>query len=185
MTQQEALDILKMGHNVFLTGAAGSGKTHLLNQYIAHLRAHDVGVAVTASTGIAATHLGGQTIHSWCGMGVRETLADDELEAIMRNTRIARNFKKTKVLIIDEISMLHARQLDMVERIARHMGDFTKPFGGLQVVLCGDFFQLPPIVRAQQSGESPAEKQFAYECRAWDSGELRVCYLHEQGQDLQ
>jgi phosphate starvation-inducible protein PhoH len=71
MTQQEALDILKMGHHVFLTGEAGTGKTYVLNQYISWLREHDVEPAVTASTGIAATHLDGVTIHSWSGIGVR------------------------------------------------------------------------------------------------------------------
>ena len=65
MTQKEALDILKMGHNVFLTGAAGSGKTYVLNEYIKYLKDNEVEVGVTASTGIAATHMGGMTIHSW------------------------------------------------------------------------------------------------------------------------
>lgn len=181
MTQKEAIDILKSGHNVFLTGAAGSGKTYLLNQYVAHLRAHGVGIAVTASTGIAATHLNGQTIHSWSGMGVRDALSDNELKEIISRQRIARNFKKTKVLVIDEVSMLHAHQLDMVERIARHMLDFTKSFGGLQVVLCGDFFQLPPVVREEWNVlRGSAEKKFAYECAAWENGAFQVCYLHEQ-----
>ncbi len=176
MTQEEALDILKLGHNVFLTGAAGSGKTFLLNKYIAHLREHGVGVAVTASTGIAATHLGGQTIHSWSGIGVRDALSDSELRELIERGRVARNFRKAKVLVIDEISMLHARQLDMVERIAKHALDFTKPFGGLQVILCGDFFQLPPVSREDYS----REKIFAYEGTAWDVGAFKVCYLSEQ-----
>jgi len=75
MKQSEALDLLKLGNNVFLTGPAGSGKTYLLNQYISYLRKHRVGVAITASTGIAATHLNGRTIHSWSGMGVRDELS--------------------------------------------------------------------------------------------------------------
>ncbi len=79
MLQSEALDILKLGKNVFLTGPAGSGKTHVLNQYIAYLKSHAVDVAVTASTGIASTHLGGMTIHSWSGLGVRDTLTDYDL----------------------------------------------------------------------------------------------------------
>ena len=177
MTQKEALDLLKLGHNVFLTGPAGSGKTYLLNQYIEYLHEHGVGVAVTASTGIAATHIGGQTIHSWSGMGVRDTLADDELEKVIKNDRIKRNLKKTKVLIIDEVSMLHAHQLDMIERITRHAIDFTKPFGGLQVILCGDFFQLPPVSRGGFGGN---DKTFAYECDAWEEGEFQICYLEEQ-----
>jgi len=176
MTQQEAFDVLKLGHNVFLTGPAGSGKTYLLNQYIAYLREHGVGVAVTASTGIASTHLGGQTIHSWSGIGISDAMDDSDLIKIVSNSRIKRNFKKTKVLIIDEISMLHPYQLDMVERIARRVYTNDESFGGMQIVLCGDFFQLPPVAQ----GVSQAQKKFAYECEAWEAGEFSVCYLHEQ-----
>ncbi len=163
-----------MGYNVFLTGQAGSGKTYLLNKYIAHLRAHGVAVAVTASTGIAATHLGGQTIHSWSGIGVREAIADEEIADLLKNKRLRHNFKNTKVLVLDEISMLHAHQLDMVERIARHFLDFTKPFGGLQVILTGDFFQLPPVTRGDEKA------RFAFEADAWHVGGFHVCYLGEQ-----
>jgi ATP-dependent exoDNAse (exonuclease V) alpha subunit len=173
MTQAEALELLKLGRNVFLTGAAGSGKTYVLNTYIKYLREHGVGVAITASTGIAATHIGGQTIHSWSGMGVRDALADDEIEKLAKNDRIKRNFKNVKVLVIDEVSMLHAHQLDLVDRITRVLLDFTKPFGGLQVVLCGDFFQLPPVSRGEQS-------RFAFESRAWQDGDFTICYLSEQ-----
>ena len=73
MQQDEAFNLLKMGKNIFLTGAAGSGKTYLLNKYINYLKENNVEVAVTASTGIAATHLQGTTIHSWSGIGVRDT----------------------------------------------------------------------------------------------------------------
>jgi hypothetical protein len=176
MSQDEALDILKLGENVFLTGAAGSGKTWLLNAYIEHLRAHGVGVAVTASTGIAATHLNGRTLHSWSGIGVRDSLTEQDLDKLADNPRTRRNFEKTKVLVIDEISMLHPYQLDMVERIARRMLDFTRPFGGLQIVLCGDFFQLPPV----SPGRLNAPVRFAFTADAWNAGGFRVCYLHEQ-----
>ena len=71
MKQSDAFDLLKMGKNIFLTGAAGSGKTYLLNQYIQYLKENNVGVAVTASTGIAATHLQGTTLHSWSGLASR------------------------------------------------------------------------------------------------------------------
>ena len=83
MTQSEALDILKMGENVYLSGPAGSGKTHVLNAYVEYLKSHAVDVAVTASTGIAATHLGGMTIHSWSGLGVRNTLTDYDVDELM------------------------------------------------------------------------------------------------------
>jgi ATP-dependent DNA helicase PIF1 len=175
MTQDEALDVLKLGKNVFLTGAAGAGKTWLLNAYINHLRAHRVGIAVTASTGIAATHLNGRTVHSWSGIGVRDALNDDDLEKLQRNKRVKRNYTGVKVLVIDEVSMLHPQQLDMVDLIARHMLDSSQAFGGLQIVLCGDFFQLPPVSRNQA-----AAKKFAYEADAWQTGEFQICYLHEQ-----
>ncbi len=176
MLQDEALSLLKMGKNIFLTGEAGSGKTYLLNQYIHYLKAHNVEVAVTASTGIAATHLQGTTIHSWSGIGVRDHLTQKDLEKLLTTERIKRNYKKTKVLIIDEISMLHQHQLDMVDVIARYILNCEQAFGGIQVVLCGDFFQLPPV----SSGSSVEEKQFAFEGSAWSTGDFHVCYLHEQ-----
>ena len=175
MKQKEALDLLKLGENVFLTGAAGAGKTWLLNSYIDHLRSHGVEVAVTASTGIAATHLNGKTIHSWSGMGVRDHVTHDDLERLAKNRRIRQNHDNAQVLVIDEVSMLHPHQLDMVDRIARHLLDGGKPFGGLQVILCGDFFQLPPV-----SPGSAEAVRFAYEAEAWQTGNFRVCYLEEQ-----
>lgn len=175
MTQDEALELLKLGENVFLTGAAGAGKTWLLNSYIRYLRGHKIGIAITASTGIAATHLNGRTLHSWSGIGVLDALTDAELEKLARNRRLKRNYTGVKVLVIDEISMLHPHQLDMVDQIARRMLDSGKPFGGLQIVLCGDFFQLPSV-----SHGKTGLKKFAYESAAWAAGEFRICYLHGQ-----
>jgi predicted ATPase len=82
MKQNEALDILKSGYNVFLTGAPGSGKTFLLNKYIKYLRKNNITVSVTASTGIAATHMGGTTLHSWSGIGIKEELDESEIKKI-------------------------------------------------------------------------------------------------------
>lgn len=174
MKQSDAFELLSLGYNVFLTGAAGSGKTFLLNKYIRYLRKHDVGVAVTASTGIAATHIGGQTIHSWCGLGIRTSLSDKELEEVASNKRVKRNVKRTKVLVIDEISMLHASQLDMVHRITSKISEREEPFGGLQVVLCGDFFQLPPIAK------SANDTKFAFESSSLRDSNFLICYLSEQ-----
>lgn len=176
MQQNDAFNLLKMGKNIFLTGAAGSGKTYLLNKYIHYLKENNVAVAVTASTGIAATHLQGNTIHSWSGISVRDELTEKDLEKLLTTSRIKRNYKKTKVLIIDEISMLHKHQLDMVDVIARYILANDKPFGGMQIVVCGDFFQLPPIF----SHHSTEDKPFAFEATAWINGNFHVCYLHEQ-----
>ncbi|OGI17592.1 MAG: hypothetical protein A3J63_03890 [Candidatus Moranbacteria bacterium RIFCSPHIGHO2_02_FULL_40_12b] len=176
MNQKTALEILKRRHNVFLTGAAGSGKTYLLNQYIQYLKNKNIGVAVTASTGIAATHMNGTTIHSWSGMGIKDKITENDLRRISRNYRAQRRMDKTSVLIIDEISMLHAHQMDNADKICRHLkGELFLPFGGLQVVLCGDFFQLPPVQKNKNE-----KAKFAFESDVWKKMEIKICYLDEQ-----
>ena len=175
MTQDEAFEILKTGRNVFVTGPAGSGKTHLINRYIAYLREHDIDIGITASTGIAATHMGGVTIHSWAGIGVATYLSPYDLEAMLEKSYLHKRFEKVKVLIIDEVSMLHHFRLDLVNSVLKTMKRSDKPFGGIQVILCGDFFQLPPIARF---GEPVA--QFVYTSDAWKEAGFTICYLSEQ-----
>lgn len=184
MTQNEALDILKTGTNVFLTGPAGSGKTHILREYLAYLKKHKVPVGITASTGIAATHMGGVTIHSWAGIGIKDSLSDWDIDAISQKEKTTSKMRSVKVLVIDEISMLHHFRLDMVDRVLRYVRDDPSPFGGVQVVVCGDFFQLPPIVR--HSGRSRKislfddtadESYFAYNAKSWHEADFAVCYL--------
>ncbi len=173
MNQSTALNALKLGRNVFLTGPAGSGKTYLLRQYLAYLKKQNIPAAVTASTGIAATHMNGVTIHSWSGMGVSDSLSKQELEKLLRKQYL-RKIAKTQVLILDEISMLHACQLDLVDTICRMFKQSVRPFGGMQVVFSGDFFQLPPISR----NDAPAV--FAYTSAAWKELNPAICYLTEQ-----
>jgi ATP-dependent exoDNAse (exonuclease V) alpha subunit len=174
MLQKTALDILKTGRNVYLTGAAGSGKTHVLNEYITYLKNRNVGVGVTASTGIAATHIGGVTIHSWSGVGIKDYLSEIEMEGLEQKEYLWKRFNKTKVLIIDEVSMISPRMFDTVEKICRRMKRCEEPFGGMQVILSGDFFQLPPIAKGSDSVE------FVNKSDAWNSMNIRVCYLEEQ-----
>lgn len=145
MDQSTALSILKSGRNVFLTGQAGSGKTYVINQYVRYLRACGVKVALTASTGIAATHIGGTTIHSRSGVGIRESLSDYDIDLLTQKEYLHRNMNDPAVLVIDEISMLSAQTLDMINRVVQEVRGNREPFGGLQVVMCGDFFQLPPV----------------------------------------
>lgn len=174
MKQSEALKILEAGHNVLLTGPAGSGKTFLLNKYIAYLKKMKIGVAVTASTGIAATHIGGRTIHSWAGIGIKDYISSSELKALTKRAYLKKQFEKTSVLVIDEISMLHAHRLDMINMVCQAFKKNSLAFGGIQVVMSGDFFQLPPI-SAQQD-----ETEFVYKSRIWQEMDLRICYLDEQ-----
>ncbi len=174
MTQDRTLEVLKTGANVFLTGEPGSGKTYVLNQYIAWLEHMGVAVAITASTGIAATHIGGMTIHSWSGIGARDTLTSFDLDQIGTNEKIVKRVKRARVLVIDEISMLDGRILDSIETIMRTIRQQGEPFGGLQVILVGDFFQLPPIAgRGEMS-------RFAFESSAWERAKFLTCYLSEQ-----
>src|SRR3990167_6196207 len=119
MTQAEALAILKTGENVFLTGEPGSGKTYTINQYAKHLRASGIEPAITASTGIAATHIGGVTIHSWSGIGIRKELSRQELQEMAAQERLCDRLMAAKVLIIDEISMLDGRTLGAVDAVCR------------------------------------------------------------------
>lgn len=176
MQQDKALAMLKSGKNVFLTGSAGTGKTYVLNQYISYLKERKVPVAITASTGIAATHMNGMTIHSWAGFGIKDRLTRANLVAMKAKKYLKKHLEESMILIIDEISMLHKRQLDMVDEVLRFFKENDEAFGGVQIVLCGDFFQLPPI---GQYGEKSKDK-FAFMSDAWVKAELNVCYLTEQ-----
>lgn len=176
MQQQKALAILKSGKNVFLTGSAGTGKTYVLNQYIDYLKERKVKVAVTASTGIAATHMNGMTIHSWSGIGVKEFISSRNLASMNSKKYLKNHLEKVKVLIIDEISMLHKNQINAVDVVLRYFKKNEDAFGGIQIVVCGDFFQLPPI---GQQGETSKDK-FAFMSEAWVKAKLSVCYLTEQ-----
>jgi ATP-dependent exoDNAse (exonuclease V) alpha subunit len=173
MTQDEALAILESGASVLLTGAAGTGKTHTLNRFIRRAREDGKNVAVTATTGLAATHLGGNTIHAWSGIGVHDELPRKFADKLSKQRRDLIN--KADILIIDEISMLHDFRLDLVDEALRLARGKAEPFGGVQVVLCGDFFQLPPINRADSRQGS-----FITSSQAWQDGAFTVCYLQEQ-----
>lgn len=174
MTQADALRILTTGANVFLTGEPGAGKTHTINEYVAWLRSHAIEPAITASTGIAATHIHGMTIHAWSGIGIAERLTPDLLERVTQKEHVAKRIQRTNVLIIDEVSMLSADVLTMVDAVAKEVRRREEPFGGMQVVLVGDFFQLPPISKGGQ------EAKFAFESPAWTALNPLICYLTEQ-----
>ncbi len=173
MTQEQALTILKTGANVFLTGEPGSGKTYTINRYIAWLRERGIEPAITASTGIAATHVSGMTIHAWSGIGIKKELSDWDLEALLEREPLVRRVRNTSVLIIDEVSMLDAYLLTMVDRATRTLRGSDRPFGGLQVIFVGDFFQLPPVSKGERS-------RFAFESPSWEEANPLYCYLSEQ-----
>ncbi|ELA08148.1 ATPase AAA [Moraxella macacae 0408225] len=176
MKQSTALDILKTGKNVFLTGSAGAGKTYTINQYLHYLRARGVAVAVTASTGIASTHMNGMTIHSWAGIGILYELTTKDLLRIKSRPQLVDRIQRTQVLVIDEISMLHLKQFDMINQVLRLIKENEQPFGGVQLLVAGDFFQLPPIGNPSESNRD----KFAFMSQSWLDADFQVCYLSEQ-----
>ena len=182
MKQETALKLLKAGENVFLTGSAGAGKTYTLNQYINYLKARKVPVAITASTGIAATHMNGMTIHTWAGIGIKDFLSDADLKNMKERKYLKEHLENAQVLIIDEISMLHAKQLNLVNQVLKYFKESDEAFGGIQVIVAGDFFQLPPVGKNDERNRD----KFCFMSDAWVEAKFRVCYLteqHRQGDD--
>ena len=171
MQQANALEVLKTGANVFLTGEAGSGKTYVLNQYIDWAKESGLSVAVTASTGIAATHLNGRTIHSWSGIGIKDMMDEKTLSYLENNDDLVDRVRGTDILVIDEVSMLSHRQLDLVNQVLQTLRETPAPFGGMQIILSGDFFQLPPIGK---------ESRLVVAADAWSKASFAVCYLESQ-----
>lgn len=173
MRQELALEILLSGESAFITGPAGTGKTFLLNQFIKLAKYEGKHVSVTATTGLAATHLGGTTIHAWAGIGVLDYVNEKFTEHMAKGRREI--IEKTNVLIIDEVSMLHDYRLDMVDQVCRMVRKNDQPFGGIQVILSGDFFQLPPVNRSDSR-----EGGFVVNSNAWQELDPVILYLSDQ-----
>lgn len=176
MKQSKALEILKSGATTFLTGEPGAGKTYVINMFTEWCRENGISYAVTASTGIAATHINGVTIHSWAGIGIKKEITDHDLDLILAKEYVTRQVLAARVLIIDEISMLNAQTLNNVDRVlsAIHGTTLTgEPFGGLQVIFVGDFYQLPPVSRDEKV-------EFAFQAKSWKAADPVTCYLTEQ-----
>lgn len=167
------LEIMMAGNSVLLTGPAGAGKTFVLNQFIRLAKSEGKRVSITATTGLAATHLGGTTIHSWSGIGISDELPIGFADHIAKGRREI--IEKTDTLIIDEISMLHDFRLDMIDQACRLVRKRDEPFGGIQIIMSGDFFQLPPINR----GDSRAGG-FVVNSKVWQEIDPVICYLEEQ-----
>lgn len=174
--QRRVIDLVV--HNrksLFFTGAAGTGKSILLRRIIRELKKkHKKGeVAVTASTGLAACNIGGITLHSFCGIGLGQEDAEGLLKKVRNNPQALKRWKKIKTLIIDETSMIDGNLFDKLEYLARKIKRKTVPFGGIQVVLSGDFFQLPPVFKQETDiyGEplEKTENRLAFQANTWNS----------------
>jgi ATP-dependent exoDNAse (exonuclease V) alpha subunit len=174
MNQGLALEIMLSGESVLLTGPAGAGKTFVLNQFIKLAKRDGKHVSVTATTGLAATHLGGTTIHAWSGIGVLDSLPPGFKDHLSKGR--VEIIEKTDVLIIDEISMLHNYRLDMVDQVCRLVRKKPDlPFDGIQIIMSGDFFQLPPVNRGEARAGS-----FVVNSQVWRELHPVIWYLEEQ-----
>ena len=171
------------GANCFLTGAGGTGKSTQLRALIADLAAgHRRRVSVTAPTGVAALNVGGMTIHRFCGMLIGPAAGqsnEDYFGQLQRDPRrsILAGFNRVRrceVLVVDEISMLPGRQLEFVEFLFRRLRGREEPFGGCQVIVTGDFLQLPPV---RTSETEPYD--WAFQSPAWAAGTFRTFLLEK------
>ena len=173
MTQKQALKIMQSGHNVFLTGPPGTGKTYLLKTFIDWAKKNRKKIAITASTGIAASQISGTTFHSWSSIGLKNSLNPTEHKILTSSDKVIKKYQQTEILIIDEISMLDNVRFDLVNDLAQEIRGNDQPFGGIQLILVGDFFQLPPI--DQNRGAD-----FVFKSKTWYQADLRICYLNHQ-----
>ncbi|CAK9437494.1 uncharacterized protein LODBEIA_P18720 [Lodderomyces beijingensis] len=181
--QEIVLQRVMSGISLFYTGSAGTGKSVLLRSIIKSLRLkHSSGIAVTASTGLAACNVGGITLHSFGGIGLGTGTVDSLIKKIRRNKKASKRWLETKVLIIDEVSMVDGELLDKLNAIAKKLRRNQAPFGGIQVVACGDFYQLPPVVRKLDDDgnvRDDVEAFFSFECLAWKETIQQTIILKE------
>lgn len=158
-------ELINKGENLFITGYAGTGKSYILNKIKKKFQ-----VDVTSTTGLAAVNVQGQTIHSWAGVGICNKPVKDVIEKILQRTKLKKQITECKILAIDEISMLDARTFDYIDEVLRNLRDGNKPFGGIQILLFGDFFQLPPVEK--NSG-------FCFHSKAWQALNLKTIFLEK------
>lgn len=175
--QQHVLElVIEKKKSVFFTGSAGTGKSVLMREIIASLRKKYARepdrVAVTASTGLAACNVGGVTLHSFAGIGLGKEDVPELVRKIKRNQKAKHRWLRTKVLVLDEVSMVDGELFDKLESIARQIRNNARPFGGIQLVITGDFFQLPPVP------EGGRVAKFAFDASTWPTSIEHTIGLH-------
>eukprot|EP00505_MAST-04D_sp_SCG-Rhode-Island_P003112 Stramenopile-MAST_4_protein_3112 len=188
--QEEALQMVMQGKNVFITGAAGTGKSTLLRRIQEELFTADKEFHVMAPTGIAAVNVGGCTINSFVGIGVPKTVHD-----FQKMWKKKKQLRSSDVWIIDEVSMLSGEILDFIESMMREIRGSSEPFGGVQLILCGDFLQLPPVgntphpaeyKNALQATDLFLNRGYAFQATCWPKSQIhtaRLQQVHRQGGD--
>ncbi|KAI7774593.1 dna repair and recombination protein pif1 [Diaporthe eres] len=160
--------VCEKGQSVFFTGPAGTGKSVLMRAIIQDLKKKYVKdperLAVTASTGLAACNIGGMTLHSFAGIGLGKDDAQTLVKKIRRNSKAKNRWMRTRVLIVDEISMVDGDLFDKLSQVGRIIRNNGRPWGGIQLVITGDFFQLPPVPDSHSR-----DTKFAFEAATWNT----------------
>ncbi len=174
-TQEKALELIESGQNLFITGGAGTGKSFLLSYLKDRYKSE---LHVTASTGIAAVNVGGGTLHSWACLGLGDRPVSDIVKFITskRGKKHLTRLQSVEKLAIDEVSMIRSDLFDKLDQVLQRVRDSNLPFGGVQLLLFGDFLQLPPVVKPQ---EGLFDMPFCFQADAWFSAEVKTHLLEQ------
>ena len=162
------IHLIKSGENLFITGHAGTGKSYILER----LKEKFKKLVVTSTTGIAAVNIKGQTIHSWAGVGICRYPVEYTIKNILNKPAVKSQILKCNMLAIDEISMLNIKTFEYIDKVLRAIRENDSPFGGIQVIFFGDFFQLPPV-------EKEEEMHYCFESPVWTELNLKNILLKD------
>lgn len=160
--------LIKKKENIFITGHAGTGKSYILNK----LKEKLPKLIITSTTGIAAVNIKGQTIHSWAGVGICNRPIEYTVERILKRSATKKQIQKCKLLAIDEISMLDIKTFEYVDKVLRLVRENDEPFGGIQLIVIGDFFQLPPV-----NLNTEDERKYCFESELWNDLNFKTIML--------
>ena len=192
--QQRAFSALQLGQNVLLTGPAGTGKSHLIKAFQDWVKQTTrYNIAVTSTTGTSALLIGGVTLHSWAGIGLGKEKAPELTATILKKHWLRKRWNDVNILIIDEISMMDPDLFDKLDYVAKVVRNSSLPFGGIQLILTGDFCQLKPVKKGQSgqprkskdnttnsAGSAESEEdRFCFEAKSWNNVVQHVYHFTE------
>jgi ATP-dependent DNA helicase PIF1 len=184
--QSYAFEQFKQGNNIFVTGPGGTGKTFLIKQMVQYMKINGKKFQVCAMTGCAAVLLqnGARTLHSWAGMGLANGPIPQIMQKITKNKNAMQKWYDTDILIVDEVSMMSKKIFELIESLARQLKKHDKPFGGMQVIFTGDFFQLPPV----GTREEEDTQKFCFQSPRWskvfsEENHIELCTIFRQQND--